>query len=235
MTIPASVEVVSPGAFNSCYSLKSITVDSDNICFESSDGILFDRGKKKLIHFPINSDIIDYKIPDTVKEICCFAFENCKKLESVYIPDSVCSIGNQAFYGCNKLGKIDYYGEGVSEIGIQAFEGCLISPVLKKSSHNTSNDLQDKAPNKGCYIATCVYGSYDCSEVWTLRRYRDYVLEKSWYGRAFIKMYYAISPQIVKLFGNTFWFKRFWINFLNNIVEDLQNKGFENTPYDDKY
>ena len=24
----------------------------------------------------------------------------------------------------------------------------------------------------GCYIATCVYGSYDCPEVWTLRRFR---------------------------------------------------------------
>lgn len=27
---------------------------------------------------------------------------------------------------------------------------------------------------KGCYVATCVYGSYDCPEVWTLRRFRDY-------------------------------------------------------------
>ena len=26
----------------------------------------------------------------------------------------------------------------------------------------------------GCYVATCIYGSYDCPQVWTLRRYRDY-------------------------------------------------------------
>ena len=25
----------------------------------------------------------------------------------------------------------------------------------------------------GCYVATAVYGSYDCPQVWTLRRVRD--------------------------------------------------------------
>ncbi len=34
--------------------------------------------------------------------------------------------------------------------------------------------------NKGCYIATCVYGSYDCPQVWTLRRFRDYTLDETW-------------------------------------------------------
>lgn len=38
----------------------------------------------------------------------------------------------------------------------------------------------------GCYVATAVYGSYDCPQVWTLRRFRDYTLAETWYGRAFI-------------------------------------------------
>lgn len=37
----------------------------------------------------------------------------------------------------------------------------------------------------GCYVATAVYGSYDCPQVWTLRRFRDYTLAETWYGRAF--------------------------------------------------
>lgn len=57
--------------------------------------------------------------------------------------------------------------------------------------------------NGGCYVATCVYGSYDCPQVWTLRRYRDYTLAETWYGRAFIHTYYAISPTIVRWFGTT--------------------------------
>ena len=59
---------------------------------------------------------------------------------------------------------------------------------------------------KGCYIATCVYGSYDCPQVWTLRRYRDNTLGSTWYGRTFIRTYYAISPTLVKWFGKTKWF-----------------------------
>ena len=61
----------------------------------------------------------------------------------------------------------------------------------------------------GCYVATCVYGSYDCPEVWTLRRYRDFSLAKTWYGRAFIRIYYAISPTVVRIFGGTKLFKNF--------------------------
>ena len=53
----------------------------------------------------------------------------------------------------------------------------------------------------GCYIATAVYGSYDCPEVWTLRRFRDEVLAKNCFGRAFIRFYYALSPWLVRRFG----------------------------------
>lgn len=86
----------------------------------------------------------------------------------------------------------------------------------------------------GCYVATCVYGSYDCPQVWTLRRYRDYKLTKTWYGRLFIHTYYTISPTIVKLFGNTKWFKKLWKGKLDKLVKKLQNEGIESTPYQDR-
>lgn len=86
----------------------------------------------------------------------------------------------------------------------------------------------------GCYVATAVYGSYDCPEVWTLRRYRDYELAETWQGRLFIKAYYAISPTIVKWFGDTAWFKKMWKGKLDRMVSNLQQKGFENTPYEDR-
>lgn len=93
---------------------------------------------------------------------------------------------------------------------------------------------EQKAPSGGCYVATAVYGSYDCPEVWTLRRYRDYKLAETWYGRAFIRTYYAISPTLVKWFGETEWFKRIWKGKLDRMVTDLQNRGFEATPYEDQ-
>ncbi len=49
-----------------------------------------------------------------------------------------------------------------------------------------------------CYIATCVYGSYTCEEVMQLRRFRDDCLSKKALGRLFIRIYYFISPYLVK-------------------------------------
>lgn len=85
----------------------------------------------------------------------------------------------------------------------------------------------------GCYVATCVYGSYDCPEVWVLRRFRDEQLAKSFWGRIFIKIYYAISPTIVKWFGSTGWFKRFWRNRLDKMVSCLRKNGLSDAPYND--
>ncbi|MBE7087667.1 MAG: hypothetical protein E7369_05165 [Clostridiales bacterium] len=86
----------------------------------------------------------------------------------------------------------------------------------------------------GCYVATCVYGSYNCPQVWTLRRYRDNTLATTWYGRAFIRCYYAISPTLVKWFGETKWFKKMWQGKLDRMVKKLQDRGVESTPYEDK-
>ncbi len=86
----------------------------------------------------------------------------------------------------------------------------------------------------GCYVATAVYGSYDCPQVWTLRRYRDYTLAETWYGRAFIRAYYAISPTLVKWFENTEWFKRMWKSKLDRMVADLNAEGVKDTPYEDR-
>ncbi len=95
-------------------------------------------------------------------------------------------------------------------------------------------DPSHKIPKFGCYVATCVYGSYDCPQVWTLRRYRDDTLGSTWYGRAFIRVYYAISPTLVKWFGKTKWFKKMWQGKLDRMVKKLNAEGVENTPYIDK-
>lgn len=88
--------------------------------------------------------------------------------------------------------------------------------------------------DSGCYVATAVYGSYDCPQVWTLRRYRDYTLAETWYGRTFIRIYYTISPTLVKWFGHTDWFKHMWKRTLDRMVQNLNDSGVENTPYEDR-
>ena len=102
--------------------------------------------------------------------------------------------------------------------------------------HLPENKLLKDSQKKsgGCYVATAVYGSYDCPQVWTLRRYRDDTLAKTWHGRAFIHTYYAISPSLVKWLGNTDWFKNLWKPKLDRMVSNLNSEGVENTPYEDK-
>ena len=51
------------------------------------------------------------------------AFERCKKLTSVIIPDSVTSIGNWAFTYCSSLTSVTI-GSGVTSIGKSAFQNC---------------------------------------------------------------------------------------------------------------
>lgn len=55
-----------------------------------------------------------------------------------------------------------------------------------------------KNRSEGCYIATAVYGGYDMPEVLVLRKFRDEVLKKSFLGRIFIKVYYALSPSMAE-------------------------------------
>ena len=87
-----------------------------------------------------------------------------------------------------------------------------------------------KVKKEGCYIATVVYESYDSPQVCILRQYRDNSLSKSIFGRMFIHIYYYISPKLVKLFGETKWFKCFWKYILNKIVDSLYHKGYYVTP-----
>lgn len=121
--------------------------------------------------------------------------------------------------------------EVINEISVNSYEADVLAV---KYLNGEIDDYKIKKENHGCYIATCVYGSYDCPEVWTLRRYRDYTLGSMWYGRAFIKLYYAISPTLVKCFGHTKWFKKMWKRKLDKMVEKLQNNGVECSPYQDK-
>ncbi|MBO5370500.1 MAG: hypothetical protein J6B23_07505 [Clostridia bacterium] len=104
--------------------------------------------------------------------------------------------------------------------------------VFDESVQNTIKSYTTEN-KQGCYIATCVYGSYDCPQVWVLRRYRDNHLSKTLYGRCFVKLYYFISPKLVKTLGNTNWFKHIGKKKLDKLVKKLNNIGYANTRYYD--
>lgn len=124
-----------------------------------------------------------------------------------------------------------YTGEGKQKI-IDMIMEC--HNKIKEIDPSYTIPERPQQTSNGCYVATAVYGSYDCPQVWTLRRFRDFTLAETWYGRAFIRTYYAISPTLVKWFGHTEWFKKMWKGKLDRMVANLNAEGVEDTPYEDK-
>lgn len=138
-----------------------------------------------------------------------------RELQPLY--DELTSIIDEAIEQNDKY-KPDYLKE--KDVIISNY-----NEVLEKHGFTIKKD--------GCYIATAVYGSYDCPQVWVLRRYRDNKMASHFLGRMFIGAYYSVSPVLVKWFGNKKWFIHICRKPLDAIVCKLLNNGYEDTPCDD--
>lgn len=91
---------------------------------------------------------------------------------------------------------------------------------------NGTFDTKNAAGKSGCYIATAVYGSYNCPQVMFLRKYRDDYLATFKLGRLFIQCYYAISPHLVHILRKNNVLNRFVRNKLDIFIEK-QHRRFE--------
>ena len=76
--------------------------------------------------------------------------------------------------------------------------------------------------SRGCYIATMAYGDYDHPQVMILRKFRDETLSNTFFGRSFIKFYYAISPYLVKLLKNKEYLNKKIRNLLDQFVNNIK-------------
>ena len=136
INIPNSVTYIGRNAFDGCTELTRIDItDIAAWC-----GILFDVEEELpsemynsiytsnplyyANHLYLNgSEIINLVIPNTVTSIGTNAFHGCSGLTSVDIPNSVTEIGHYAFYGCSGLTSV-IIGNSVTTIGDEAFSDC---------------------------------------------------------------------------------------------------------------
>ena len=118
-TIPESVTSFGEEAFKDCSNLKSVKVANKN-CYDyfknkvaniafyganaSDDGrcLIVDG----MLEIFIAKGITGYTIPNSVTSIGNDAFHGCSSLTSITIGNSVTSIGNDAFYDCDNLTSI---------------------------------------------------------------------------------------------------------------------------------
>lgn len=120
--ISDSVEKIGRMVFYNCPNLKTINVNSKNKYYTSIDGVLFNKNKTELIHFPAKN-ATQYTIPNGTESICEYAFADCYSLTNIIIPETVLIIGNNAFKNCALLEKVTI-PQNVSTIEEDAFFYC---------------------------------------------------------------------------------------------------------------
>ena len=120
VTIPNSVTAIGDMAFSGCSGLTSISVESGNTVYDSRDNCnaIIETASNTLIA-GCNKTII----PNSVTTIGSQAFQGCSGLTFITIPNGVISIGGNAFYGCSDLRSVTI-PNSVTAIGDMAFSGC---------------------------------------------------------------------------------------------------------------
>jgi hypothetical protein len=123
ITIESNISLIEKHSFSDCTGLKELIVSEGNSNFATIDGVLCNKDKTTLIHYPMAKTTSAYPIPNTIISIGDYAFENCINLTSLTIGNNANSIGNSAFSGCNKLTSLTI-GNNVTSIGEWAFYAC---------------------------------------------------------------------------------------------------------------
>ena len=140
ITIPESIESINDSAFSRCDNLESINVNENNNYYSSLSGILYDKDQTKIKIIP--RAIKEAIIPNSVTSIGYNAFYNCSKLTSVTIPEGVTTIGDYTFYNCSQLTNIEI-PNSVTSMGYGVFQDCtsLTNVTIGSGVTNILNNI----------------------------------------------------------------------------------------------
>ena len=166
INIPASVTTIDERAIYNCALLGSITVDEKNSVYDSRDNC------NAIIKTKTNELIVgcyNTVIPNGVKSIANYAFEEVGHLGDVIIPPSVTSIGDYAFKGSFLTGV--YLPPSITSIGKYAFAwnsgikeivACMTTPPTIAETTFTSDIVE----NAKLIVPPDTKAKYQAAEYW---------------------------------------------------------------------
>ena len=140
ITIPDNFKKFGFESFRSCLGLKKISIPNIgtwcDIEFVSDNSNPLYYARNLYLNEELVTDVV---IPDNITIINDMAFSRCASIVNVIIPNSVLSIGYDAFYS-SSLSNVTI-GEGVTSIGYNAFHSCLIAKVTLPQSISSIGDF----------------------------------------------------------------------------------------------
>lgn len=108
--------------FSRCSNLTQIRVPANNIKYSTNNNILYNKDGTRLICCPAGlSGAIT--VPNTVTSIEEYAFCGCNKITSITLPSSITEFENNTFTYCSSLESINI-PEGLTKIGKAVFGSC---------------------------------------------------------------------------------------------------------------
>ena len=133
--IPASVTSIELGAFAGCRALTSITVDENNLTYDSRNncnGIIQTSTNTLLL------GCLNTVIPASVTKIGIAAFNGCSLLTNITLPENVTSIEPYSFMGCTSLSVVDIKATEPPALIENPFKNCSsnLTIYVPKESYN---------------------------------------------------------------------------------------------------
>ena|GEM_PF-2975380 len=120
----------------------AINVDAENPYFSSLDGILYNKNKTELIQVPAKYSFTDgdFTVLSSVEKISSEAFYKCTGLKTITFPESLSSIGENAFTGCSNLTSATFIGKGALTVGANAFRNHKFNSTTQEHTYPLINE-----------------------------------------------------------------------------------------------
>ena len=138
ITIGSGVSSIGNGIFEYCSRLNTITVDANNSVYDSRNNCnaIIETATNTLV-IASNSTVI----PNDIEVIGSFAFDYLD-INTIDIPNSVTSIGDNAFLWCSNLESISI-PSSVTSIGNSVFQNCISLSSIEVDVNNPVFDSRD--------------------------------------------------------------------------------------------